>query len=206
MQFRWKAVGMCLLITLAACQPRAEEPLDHELQPVQSAADSSARAEMTLASGEDAGTVSFLRNKEGLTVVTGHLHDVTPGFHGFHIHENAICEPEAPDGPFTSAGGHYNPENTDHPAHSGDLVPVYAVSDGTAQFSFVTDQFSPEELIDAETALILHEQPDNFANIPDRYVSQNTGEAGPDEDTLATGDSGAREACGVIGAQNSSTE
>lgn len=36
------------------------------------------------------------------------------GPHGFHIHENGICEIEDPDNPFESAGGHYNPTDQPH--------------------------------------------------------------------------------------------
>ena len=44
--------------------------------------------------------------------------------------------------------------------------------------------------------LIIHEDPDNFGNIPPRYTLN--GAPGPDQETLATGDSGKRVACGVI--------
>jgi superoxide dismutase, Cu-Zn family len=52
-------------------------------------------------------------------------------------------------------------------------------------------------------AVIVHAAPDNFANIPDRYVSSGDDlpdgyGSGPDNPTLATGDAGARIACGVI--------
>jgi hypothetical protein len=39
---------------------------------------------------------------------------------------------------------------------------------------------------------------DNFANIPTRYQSTTEGVFGPDSATLATGDAGARVACGVV--------
>jgi Cu-Zn family superoxide dismutase len=62
-----------------------------------------------------------------------------------------------------------------------------------------TDSFTAEDLLGgAGTAIIIHEKSDNFANIPPRYT-QADGTTGPDKDTLATGDAGARLACGVIG-------
>jgi len=43
---------------------------------------------------------------------------------------------------------------------------------------------------------MIHADRDNAGNIPDRYAT-DSGEPGPDEDTLATGDSGDRVACGL---------
>lgn len=54
------------------------------------------------------------------------------GMHGFHIHAVGDCS--APD--FTSAGGHFNPENVDHacppttPRHAGDLGNIEVGEDG----------------------------------------------------------------------------
>ncbi|HEY9265263.1 MAG TPA: superoxide dismutase, partial [Mycobacterium sp.] len=39
---------------------------------------------------------------------------------------------------------------------------------------------------------------DNFANIPPERYQQVNGDPPPDQTTLATGDAGARVACGVI--------
>ena len=44
---------------------------------------------------------------------------------------------------------------------------------------------------------MVHELPDNYANIPERYRS-SAGTAGPDAETLATGDAGRRIACAVV--------
>jgi Cu-Zn family superoxide dismutase len=44
----------------------------------------------------------------------------------------------------------------------------------------------------------VHAGADNFANIPTRYQSTTEGVLGPDSATLATGDAGARVACGVV--------
>lgn len=54
-------------------------------------------------------------------------------------------------------------------------------------------RFKVADLFDADSsALIIHAQPDNYANIPDRY------RPAPDEATLGTGDAGGRSVCGVI--------
>jgi Cu-Zn family superoxide dismutase len=48
------------------------------------------------------------------------------------------------------------------------------------------------------SAVIVHALPDNYANIPTRYRSAQTGAPGPDADTLKAGDSGGRVVCGVV--------
>lgn len=156
-------------------------------------------AEMTDRGGEPIGTVSFSRTGEA-TLVEVSLADLAmdSGFRGFHLHEHPKCEPGHPDGPFASAGGHWDPDGRDHGGHRGDLPPLLVLGDGSAQASFVTDRFTVDELREAGVAVILHEEPDNLAHIPDRYRSEDAARPGPDEETLATGDAGDRFACGTI--------
>ena len=60
--------------------------------------------------------------------------------------------------------------------------------------TFQTDRLTTENLMDDNgSALMIHSDPDNYANIPERYAA-----AGPDEDTRSAGDAGSRLACGVI--------
>jgi Cu-Zn family superoxide dismutase len=74
------------------------------------------------------------------------------------------------------------------------------MDDGEAWLRFQTDAFEIEDLFDADgSAIIVHADRDNFAHIPTRYHShtpENT--FGPDSASLATGDAGARIACGVV--------
>jgi superoxide dismutase, Cu-Zn family len=94
--------------------------------------------------------------------------------------------------PFTSAGGHLNLEDAFHPEYSGDMPVLLVNSDGTGEVSFQTDRFTLKDVLDEDgSAIMVHALPDNYANIPERY-----GEV--DQDTLKTGDSGGRIACGVI--------
>jgi superoxide dismutase, Cu-Zn family len=145
------------------------------------------------ASGRRVGLAVF-KERRGKVEISADVWQATPGFHGFHVHAVGLCEP-----PFTSAGGHYNPGDVEHGDHAGDLPSLLVNEDGTGELEFETDRFSLRDLFDADgSALILHEGRDNYANIPDRYVSQATGVPGPDADTLATGDAGARAACGVV--------
>src|SRR3954471_23443785 len=67
-------------------------------------------ATLSAASGSSvAGTVTFTSGSDGVTVVAD-ITGLTPGKHGFHIHEFGDCS--AKDG--TSAGGHYNPMKHPH--------------------------------------------------------------------------------------------
>jgi superoxide dismutase, Cu-Zn family len=139
--------------------------------------------------------VAVFKKRHGKVTVSAAVSRLEPEFHGFHVHTVGECEP-----PFDSAGGHFNPEGVPHGDHAGDLPSLLVNEDGTGQLQFTTDRFSISDLFDADgSALIVHMGRDNYANIPpDRYIQRETGMPGPDETTLATGDAGARAACGVI--------
>ena len=47
------------------------------------------------------------------------------GFYGFHIHEGNTCINDTKI-PFEKTKDHYNPTNKKHPAHLGDLPPLFA--------------------------------------------------------------------------------
>ena len=74
-------------------------------------------------------------------------------------------------------------------------MPVLLVGrDGNVQASFTTDRVTLADVFDSDgSAIIVHANADNYANIPTRYAP-----GGPDPDTLKTGDSGGRVACGVV--------
>jgi Cu-Zn family superoxide dismutase len=140
-----------------------------------------------------------LYQTRGKVVVTGHAWGLTPGFHGFHIHTVGLCEADAPNGPFTTAGGHFTGGLlTNHADHAGDMPSLLVTADGRAFASFATDRFTLADLRDSDgSAVMVHAGRDNFANIPsDRYASASG--TVPDATTLMTGDAGARVACGVI--------
>jgi Cu-Zn family superoxide dismutase len=143
--------------------------------------------------GQQVG-LAVLRQRHGEVSVNVDAWSLTPGFHGFHAHAVGQCVP-----PFTSAGGHFNPAGAGHGDHAGDLPTLLVNDDGTAELRFTTDRFSLGDLSDPDgSALIVHANRDNYANIPDRYHSHPKDTFGPDVDTLATGDAGARAACGVV--------
>lgn len=157
------------------------------------------------ASGNGVGSVVFTTMEDGKVLVTASFINLSPGFHGFHVHTTGVCE--AADG-FSSAGGHFDNEGASHPNHAGDLPSLLVNNDGTAMLTFATDRFTVADLFDADgSAIMVHSGHDNFANVPARYGA-HTLAATPDpavpaasiadEETLRGGDSGERVACGVI--------
>lgn len=150
-----------------------------------------AHAALVDAAGRSIGGVRFERRGRGRALqVTVSVRNLSPGFHGFHVHAVGRC-----DGPgFMTAGPHLAAAGAGHPAHAGDMPVLLVASDGRAQARFTTDRLSLAALRDADgSAVIVHALPDNYANIPtDRY------EPDPDAMTLATGDSGPRTACGAV--------
>ena len=165
-------------------------------------------AQLKLADGTTVATadIEFAGGFATVTVETTAPGELTPGFHGLHIHSVGKCEASsvAPTGgapgDFNSAGAHFQKAgHTAHPA-SGDLTSLQVRADGTAKLVTTTDAFTAEDLLaGAKTAIIIHEKADNFANIPPERYQQVNGNPPPDETTLATGDAGKRVACGVIG-------
>ena len=161
-----------------------------------------AHAELQTPDGTDIGTVTFSTRADDTTVlvVRAFVSGLAPGFKGFHVHTIGKCEPGSPDpanpsniGNFLSAGGHLKTQGEDHAGHDGDLTSLQVRSDGTAELVTSTDALPLDALLDADgSAVMVHLGPDNFGNIPTRYAPT------PDVDTLNTGDSGGRAACGVL--------
>lgn len=155
-----------------------------------------ATATLKDAAGTIVGVAHFSQSKDGVEVkVTAFK--LTSGFHGFHVHAVGKCMVDntvQPPAVFTSAGPHFEIGlDTDHRDHNGDLPVLLANKKGYAEAEFKTDRFKVADLFDTDgSALIVHANPDNFANIPTRYA------AAPDATTLSTGDAGSRVACGVI--------
>jgi Cu-Zn family superoxide dismutase len=154
-----------------------------------------AKVQLRNAAGVVVGEAKFEQERNGVEVRVK-VQGLTPGFHGFHIHTTGSCV--AAD--FTSAGGHFNPANVQHGHHAGDMPVLQVNADGTGEARFTIASFQVGQLFDADgSALIVHAGPDNYANIPQRYLSTTANNApGPDATTLGTGDSSARVACGVM--------
>ena len=173
----------------------------------QAAAGETLAADIQTPDGTSVATAEFVFSGgyATVTVKTTATGQLTPGFHGLHLHSVGKCEAAsvAPTGgapgDFNSAGGHFQVAgHTTHPA-SGDLASLQVRTDGSATLTTTTDAFTAADLqAGAKTSIIIHEKADNFANIPPERYQQVNGTPGPDETTMATGDAGKRVACGVI--------
>lgn len=158
---------LALALALAACAPKAPGAVA-ELRPTKG--------------NIAAGHMTFVQQGR-VVVVKGLFSGLTPGAHGFHIHEKGDCS--APDA--TSAGGHFNPTGAKHGSpgaashHLGDLPMLTAGADGSARFEASMDGIAIGEGIGniLGRSVVVHAQPDDFTTQP-------------------TGNSGARVACGVI--------
>ena len=96
-------------------------------------------------------------------------------FYGFHIHEGESCTGDETDF-FQNTGMHYNPEESVHPKHAGDLPPLLA-NDGIAWSALYTERFYPEDVIGR--TIVIHSMADDFRSQP-------------------SGNSGVKIACGEI--------
>lgn len=114
------------------------------------------------------GTVRFYEAPMGVLVVAdvrGLPQGQTPcdsRIFGFHIHGGEICTGNVSD-PFADVGGHYNPDDCEHPHHAGDLPPLFGVG-GNAFSAFLTNRFCIEEIVGK--TIIIHDSPDDFTTQP----------------------------------------
>lgn len=121
--------------------------------------------------GKPSGTVTFTQTGEDKVKVSYDLKGMSPGKHGFHIHEKGDLS--APD--LSSAGAHFNPTNETHAGpkaehrHAGDLGNVDADASGNAKGSLTVDGLSigtgkPNDIIGK--SVILHEKADDLKTDP----------------------------------------
>lgn len=140
------------------------------------------------------GTVVFEQSEHGHVQIHGIIEGLEKGKHGFHVHEfgdmSNGCE---------SAGSHFNPEHKKHGGpnskerHIGDLGNVIAEQNGTAQFKFSDSLISlTGEYSIIGRGLVVHKDEDDLGK-------------GDDEESMKTGNSGDRLACGVIALANPSS-
>ena len=137
----------------------------------------------TSAESKISGEVLMTQENGGVTVVAKLAH-LTPGKHGFHVHENGSCADAG-----KAAGGHFNPDKMAHGfmpkdglmyAHPGDMGNLEAGADGKATLKVFLPGITLNQGRYAVVgkSVIVHEKEDDFSQ--------------------PTGNAGARVGCGLI--------
>lgn len=171
--------------TAPAPEPAEQGAIQEENLPADRGAEAQKSLSATIESRSGSGisgTAVFEQTPDGVRVVVD-LSGATPGEHGVHIHEIGDCSAEDA----SSAGGHFNPGNTEHgapdatPHHAGDLGNITVKEDGTGTLELITKDLSlrdgPNAI--AGRAIVVHAGRDDLTSQP-------------------SGNSGARIGCGVI--------
>ena len=138
------------------------------------------------AAGRQIGTATFVDTYAGV-LIAGTVTGLGLGQHGIHVHETGRCEP-----PFTTAGGHFNPDKRHHGFksadgyHAGDLPNVDVPASGQLRFDLLLPGVTltgAGGLLDGDgAAIVIHANGDDYTTDP-------------------AGNSGGRIACGVIAAR-----
>lgn len=137
--------------------------------------------------GKRIGTIKASDSVHGL-ILRPQLTGLSPGIHGFHLHQNPDCNSAVKDGeivPALAAGGHFDPAGTNRhegpydSGHLGDLPALYVGQDGTSEIPVLAPRLKVSDL--KERSLVIHAGGDNYSDMPHKL-----------------GGGGGRVACGVI--------
>jgi len=171
------------LVALAAVGSWAQGPAMHAMGSAPTKA--IAVLHPTSKGGDARGTVTFTRTAKGIHV-EGTIKGLTPGLHGFHVHEFGDTSSE--DG--MSTGGHFNPTKAEHGGpdathrHVGDLGNIEADAQGVAKINLVDEHLAlggPNSILGR--GLVVHAKADDLKSPP-------------------SGNAGDRVSVAVIGAAN----
>jgi len=139
---------------------------------------------------KDYGYIIFTEHLKG-AVLKLHLKNLPPGIHGMHIHASA----DRRDG-CGSTCAHYNPYKGTHKDvnqtgnHLGDLGNIEVRSDGSCEAIITVDNLplvGPIQIMGR--CVVIHEKDDDLG----------LGIGSDQAESIKTGNSGARIACGIIG-------
>lgn len=145
----------------------------------------SAKASLVNAEGKEVGTAALEQTPRGVLIRLA-IKGLPAGERAMHIHAVGKCE-----APFTTAGGHFNPDNKKHGIHSaegshaGDMPNIHVGADSSVTVEVLNaavtlEKGKPNSLIrEGGTALVIHQGKDDYKSDP-------------------AGDAGGRIACGVI--------
>ncbi len=137
------------------------------------------------ADGKETGIATFTQTPSGVLLKVA-VKGLPLGEHALHVHAVGKCEP-----PFTSAGGHFNPDNKKHGLmaanghHAGDMPNLTIPASGeltteVLNAAITLEKGKPNSVFDVDgSALVIHAGKDDYKTDP-------------------TGDAGGRIACGVI--------
>jgi len=137
--------------------------------------------------GAEIGRIRAVDTGGGLRIVP-RLSGLTPGEHGFHLHQNPKCGNKGADGKTgagLAAGGHFDPAGTGHhmgpkgAGHLGDLPALVADAKGEARKPVLAPRLKVADLWGR--ALVIHAGGDNYSDKP-----------------AALGGGGARVACATV--------
>jgi Cu-Zn family superoxide dismutase len=149
------------------------------------AAAQTATASLKVADGTEVGTVDLTAVPDGVLLKV-FVKGLPPGDHALHVHAVGKCEP-----PFTSAGGHFNPDGKKHGLavadghHAGDMPNLHIPASGELTVEVVNtavtlDKGKPNSVFDADgSAIVIHAKADDYKTDP-------------------TGNAGDRIACGLV--------
>jgi Cu-Zn family superoxide dismutase len=134
----------------------------------------------TAAADKSVGTVVISESPYGL-LFTPHVTGLTPGIHGFHVHQNPSCLDKG-----MAAGGHLDPKKTDKhlgpyndQGHLGDLPVLIVDQKGDATLPVLAPRLRLSDVMNH--SLMIHNGGDNYADMPEKL-----------------GGGGMRMVCGVI--------
>jgi Cu-Zn family superoxide dismutase len=199
----------CLLVSCDSPLDGDDAPADSVESAVHVKGPRRATATIRDAAGNVLAFVTLHAHSDGATTISvrGTLAATLEGFHGFHVHANdnpangegCIADPAQPPAThFVSADAHLVLPDGTHGHHAGDLPPLLVRGNGRASLEVTTDRFKVADAIGR--AFILHQNADNFGNVPVGVAANQYTANSPDAITLTegTGNAGPRIGCGVI--------